>query len=172
MVFDGAAEFDGVSLNDRLYHGPDLTNNLVGVLIRFREEETAFTADVEAMFHQVKFFPEDADAPRFLWWDASSNLPTKECQMLVHIFGATSSPCCTNKALRQAIDDNKGRYSPKDTKTVHRNFYVDYVLKSAPTTEKAIWLADQLTRLLSEGGFHLTKFTSNRRLVLKALPQE
>ena len=61
VVFDAAAKFDGTSLNDRLYHGPDLTNNLVGVLIRFREEETAFIADVEAMFHQVKVLPEDAD---------------------------------------------------------------------------------------------------------------
>ena len=172
VVFDAAAKFDGTSLNDRLYHGPDLTNNLVGVLIRFREEETAFTADVEAMFRQVKVLPEDADALRFLWWDASSNLPPKEYQMLVHIFGATSSPCCANKALRQTADDNKGRYSPEVIKTVHRNFYVDDVLKSAPTTKKAIWLVDQLTRLLSEGGFHLTKFTSNSRQVLKALPQE
>ena len=92
--------------------------------------------------------------------------------MLVHIFGATSSPCCANKALQQTADNNKGRYSPEVIKAVHRNFYVDDVLKSAPTTEKAIWLADQLTRLLSEDGFHLTKFTGNNRLVLKALPQE
>ena len=172
MVFDAATKFDGISLNDRLYHGPDLTNNLVGVLIRFREEITAFTADIEAMFHQVKVLPEDADALRFLWWDLSSSHPPKEYQMLVHIFGATSSPCCANKALQQTADDNKARYSPEVIKTVHRNFYVDDVLKSAPTTEKAIWLADQLTRLLSEGGFHLTKFTSNSTLVLKALPQE
>ena len=35
VVFDAAAKFDGISLKDRLYHGPDLTNNLVGVLFRF-----------------------------------------------------------------------------------------------------------------------------------------
>ena len=77
-----------------------------------------------------------------------------------------------NEPFAIRSDDNKGRYSPEVIKAVQRNFYVDDVLKSAPTTEKAIWLADQLTRLLSEGGFHLTKFTSNSRLVLKALPQE
>ena len=54
VVFDAATQFDGIFLNDRLYHGPNPTNNLVGVLIPFREEETAFTADKEAMFHQVK----------------------------------------------------------------------------------------------------------------------
>ena len=81
--------------------------------------------------------------------------------MLVHIFGATSSPCCPNRALRQTANDNKGQYDPEVIKTVHRNFYVDDVLKSVPTTERAIWLAEQLTKLLREGGFHLTKFASN-----------
>ena len=98
VVFDGAARFDGISLNDRSYHGPDLTNNLVGVLTRFREDETAFTADIEAMFHEVKVLPEDADALRFLWWDTAPRQPPKEYKMLVHTFGATSSPCCANRA--------------------------------------------------------------------------
>ncbi|XP_068691640.1 uncharacterized protein [Montipora foliosa] len=67
VVFDAAAKFNGTSLNDRLCHGPDLTNNLVGVLIRFRQEKIAFNADIEAMFHQVKVLTKDADALRFLW---------------------------------------------------------------------------------------------------------
>ena len=83
--------------------------------------------------------------------------------MLVHIFGATSTPCCANRALRQTANDNKGRYDADVIKTVHRNFYVDDVRKSVPRTERAIWLAEQLTKLPREGGFHLTKFESNSR---------
>ena len=90
-MFNAAARFNGVSLNNHLYQGPDLANSLTGVLIRFREEEIAFTADLEAMFHQVKVLPKDADALRFLWWSGSLNDPPDEYQMLVHIFGATSS---------------------------------------------------------------------------------
>ena len=36
VVFDCAANFLGVSLNDMLLQGPDLNNNLIGVLMRFR----------------------------------------------------------------------------------------------------------------------------------------
>ena len=128
-------KLDGISLNDRLYHGPDFTNNLVGVLIRFRKKETAVTADIEAMFHHVKVLPYDADALRFLCWETALSQPPKEYQMLVHIFGATSSTCCANRALRQTANDNMDRNDPEVIKTVHRNFYVDDVLKSVPTIE-------------------------------------
>ena len=118
MVFDAAARFNGVSLNDQLYQGPDLANSLIGVLIRFREEEIAFTADLEAMFHQVKVLPKEADALRFLCWSGSLNDHPDEYQMLVHIFGATSSPCCANKAVHQSADD---QFDPEVTRTVCRN---------------------------------------------------
>lgn len=42
VVFDSAAETDGVSLNKMLFSGPDLTNNLLGILIRFRQDTIAF----------------------------------------------------------------------------------------------------------------------------------
>ena len=161
VVFDAAAKFKGTSLNDQLYQGPDLANSLTGVLIRFRQDKVAFIADLEAMFHQVKVLPKDAHALRFLWWSGSLNNPPDECQMLVHIFGATSSPCCANRSVRQTADDNEDRFSPEVINIVRRNFYVDDVLKSVPNEESAIRLAEQLIQLMKEGGFHLTKFASN-----------
>ena len=53
MVFDCSAEFDGGSLNKELLTGPDLTNQVVGVLTRFRQNSIAFMVDIEAMYYQV-----------------------------------------------------------------------------------------------------------------------
>ena len=53
VVFDCSAEYLGYALNKQLTPGPDLTNQTVGVLIRFREEQVAFMGDIEAMFYQV-----------------------------------------------------------------------------------------------------------------------
>ena len=76
-----------------LYKGPDLTNSLVGVLTRFREDRIAVMADVESMFCQVRVPEEDSSFLRFLWWN-DDNMATEaqEYQMLVHLFGAVSSP--------------------------------------------------------------------------------
>lgn len=56
------ASFQGISLNQQLLQGPDLTSSLVGVILRFCQEAVAF------MFHQVKVSNEDTDLLRFLWW--------------------------------------------------------------------------------------------------------
>lgn len=169
-VFDAASTFAGTSLNDKLLQGPDLINNLVGILVRFRQDPVALIADIEAMFHQVRVTPEDCDALRFLWSDGDLNKPPEEYKMLVHIFGAKSSPCCANKALKQTADDNETKYGKSVADVVRRNFYVDDLLKSTVTVEQAIDLALKLIALLQEGGFRLTKFLSNRREVLQAIP--
>ncbi|XP_068234252.1 uncharacterized protein [Palaemon carinicauda] len=61
VVFDCSAKFEGVSLNDVLLQGPNLTNSLTGVLIRFRQEVYAFIGDIEAMFFHIKIPPENQD---------------------------------------------------------------------------------------------------------------
>ena len=48
VVFDLSAECKGTSLNKELLSGPDLTNQVMGVLLRFREEHVKVMGDVEA----------------------------------------------------------------------------------------------------------------------------
>ena len=50
-VSDAAAKYQGTSLNDRLLSGLDLLNSFVGILMPFRQELIAMSADIEAMFN-------------------------------------------------------------------------------------------------------------------------
>ena len=57
MVFDCTARYKGTSLNDQPLSGPDLTNSLLGVLLRFRQEPVSLSSDIKAMFHPVLVDP-------------------------------------------------------------------------------------------------------------------
>ncbi|VDP90760.1 unnamed protein product [Echinostoma caproni] len=63
VVFDCAAKCAGITLNDRLLQGSDLTIPQVGVLCGFRLGSVAVAADIEEVFMQVK----DPKGPRMLY---------------------------------------------------------------------------------------------------------
>ena len=67
IVFDYSTNYGGTSLNNQLLSGPDLTNQLTGLLIRFHAEEVAFMGDVEAMYYQVQISKEQRSILRFFW---------------------------------------------------------------------------------------------------------
>ena len=173
IVFDCAAQVNGVSLNDCVYQGPDLANSLVGVLLRFRQMPTAVMADIEAMFQQVHVTPEQRDVLRFLWWpggDITSDPVVY--RMTTHLFGGTWSPSSCNFALRKTADENRAKYGDIAANKVYDNFYVDDCLMSFEDEESAIKITSDLTNLLRSGGFRLTKFVSNSRNVLASIPEE
>ena len=141
VVFDCLSEYKGESINKHLLQGPDLTNKLIGVLTRFQQESVAFMSDIEAMFHQVKATKDCRDLLRFLWWpngDTSKEVETY--RMTVHLFGAASSPNCSNFALKQTADDNEKDIGERPAEFLRNNFYINDCLKSAPTSHEAISL--------------------------------
>ena len=106
-MFDCSAKYHGKSRNDELLQGPDLTNSLVEVLTRFRQDPVAYMSDVEAMFHQDDVNPKDQSALRFLWWpDGNLDLEPEEFMITTHLFGAVSSP--VNQGPLQSIQNVRG----------------------------------------------------------------
>ena len=91
VVFDCSAKFAWTSLNDQLLQGPDLTNSLVGVLTRFRQESVALMCGIKAIFYEVFVPEEQRDLLRFLWWpNGDRTAQLEEYRMTVHPFGAVS----------------------------------------------------------------------------------
>ena len=92
IVFDCAAQFKGHSLNSELLSGPNLTNDLTGVLLRFRKYPVALCSDIEEMFLQVRVPTKDRKALSFLWWENDELYGEPSVYHLnVHPFEATSS---------------------------------------------------------------------------------
>ena len=173
VVYYCAAKYNGQSLNDQLLHGPDFMNNLIGILTRFREGPTAFMADIQGMFNQVRVSPADRRYLRFLWWpNGNMDVDPEVYQMNVHLFGATSSPSCASYCLRRTAKDHEHEHEPEVSRTVIRNFYVDDLLKSVFTVEEALHLVEELPVMLHKGGFKLLKWSCNNEEVKLAIHPE
>ena len=67
IVFSSSAKFQGHTVNEYWAKGPDLLNNLLDVLIRFRENQIAISGDIRKMYHAVKIDSIDQHTHRFLW---------------------------------------------------------------------------------------------------------
>ena len=152
----------------KFLQGPNLTNKVVGVLLRFREEPVALMAAVEAMYHQLKVHPDDVDVLHFLWLTREP----EEYHMAVHLFGGVWSASCANFGLQKTAKDNSDDFDPEVVRSVERNFYVDDYLRFSESHKKAISSVDRLRNILARGSSNLTKWVSNPRAVLKTIPRE
>ena len=173
MVFDSSAQYNGISLNSVLLTGPDLNNSLMGVLVRFRKERVAVTADIQQMFYCFVVRDDHRDYLRFLWY--RDNDPSKdvvEYRMRVHVFGNSPSPAVATYGLRRAAMKGEQQHGSDTRHFVEREFYVDDGLISVPTEEQAITLLKRTQASLSESNLRLHKITSNSIDVLKAFPVE
>ncbi|XP_046571990.1 uncharacterized protein LOC124280147 [Haliotis rubra] len=128
-------------------------------------------ADIESMFYQVKVPVTQHDSLRFLWWpNGDLNADLQEYRMGVHIFGAVSSPSISNFALKATANRAEERFGSLVADVIRKNFYVDDCLKSVEDDKTAIKLIYDVRAACADGGFKLTKFTSNSRNVLKSIP--
>ena len=99
------ARSSGLSLNDRLYSAPSLTQNIVDIMLRFRGYKVALTGDIEKAFLIVHAAESDRDALRFLWVD-DIHSPTPKIIPLRFtrvVFGVSSSPFLLNATVRHHI---------------------------------------------------------------------
>ena len=167
------AEYQGRSLNTELFSGPDNTNLLFGVLLRFRQKAVPYMGDIEQMFYQIMVPEEQRSLLRFLWWpDGDINQELIELEMCVHLFGAVSSPAVAGYALRKTATDNLDLYGEAAARAVIRNFYVDDLGKSEDSVPEAISMIGKISALCAAGGFNLTKLISSNREVLNSIPIE
>ena len=172
VVFDCSRKFKDISLNDTLLQGPDLLNNLVGVLLRLREYPIAFVADIEQMFLQIKVPQSHSDFMRILWWK-HGDLEHKpgHYRLTCHTFGAISSPSIANFAVKMAADLAEGD-SDAAKRTLANGAYMDDVLCSSKSVKKAYDTHVAMDKAAGAVGFNLRGIMSNSRELLSMLPTD
>lgn len=169
VVFDSSAKYQGHSPNDALLKRPPLYNSLLGILLRFRGEAVAVTADVEQVFHNFLVALVHRDYLRFLWHeDNDLSKPLIDYHMNVHVFGNSPSPAVATYGLRKAVA--KAESDVQDV--IFKNVYVDDGMVSCRTPEEAVELHVRTQRVLNDNGkLRPHKFASNNREVLDSFPK-
>jgi len=92
--------------------------------------------------------------------------------MTVHLFGATSSPGCSNFSLKSTANDNERETGSRAANFLREDFYVDDGLKSVPSVDKAVQLIKDTKEMCKRRGFRLHKFISNSKDVISSVPLE
>ena len=168
VVFDCASKFKGESLNDKCLQGPNFTNKLFDVLLRFRRHKFVIMGDIESMYYQVRVPESDKNFLRFLWYDEKGDVAT--FRMNCHVFGGVWCASASAFALKQTVLD----FAPDDVEVadVIRNaFYVDDCLQSYESAPEAISSMKKVCSTLSKGGFRLTKFVTNEESIHSQIPE-
>ena len=166
-MFDSSARYNNISLNQVLNTGPDLTNMLLGILLRFRKERIAVTADIEQMFYNFCVSEEHRDYLRFLWFeDNDPQKPLVDYRMTVHVFGKSTSPAVATYGIRKIVENCE-----EDVKGfVNTDFYVDDGLTSLPTVPQAVSLLSRTSKAFETEGIKMQKIDSNSDKVMMEFP--
>ena len=171
IVFNSSANYMGHVLNEYWAKGPDLLNELLGILIRFRENEIAIIGDVKKMYHTVRTQEIDHHTHRFLWRDFNTSQHPNTYIIQRVSFGDRPSGTIATLALRKTAERLKQQY-PEAANVIINNTYMDDLIESVPTLKDAKKLASDMEKVLITGGFQIKEwmYSYNASHVQSILP--
>lgn len=127
--------------------------------------------DIEDMFHRILIKKEDRSAQRFFWKGNESNHEPDTYEMIVMIFGATSSTSSAIYVKNKNALEYEDRF-PTAANALVNDCYIDDLLTGGETEEDVIRLRKEVSEINNSGGFNMKKFMSNSRSVLDSIPDE
>ena len=171
IVYNSSASFKGHTLNDYWYKGPDLLNNLFGVVLRLRENAVVVCGDITKMYHIVTIPPVDQNVHRFLWRNYETERQPDTYVKTVLTFGDHPAPTMTITAMHKTAK-LKQDAKPKAAETIINDAYVDYIYDSADNANYAKTLISYVDEVLKAGVFKVKKWVSNAALDSKESPDQ
>lgn len=153
IVFNSSQVCQGMSLNSCLAKGPDCyMNNMIGILLRWREEQVALVGDIRKMFHSIHLKPLEQHCHRFLWRDLETDQEPDVYVMTRVNMGDTPAPAISTEAVYKTADMFEAD-SPKAANLLKRSSYVDDLIDSQPSPPEALKIARETEDMLGKGGF-------------------
>ncbi|GFW74464.1 integrase catalytic domain-containing protein [Trichonephila clavipes] len=176
IVFDASSHEDGQpSLNDCIWSGGNLYPNIFHLIISFRLNTIAITADIERAFLQISLRDEDRDAVRFLFPDIRSN-QTDPYKFQVYrfkrvMFGVNVSPFLLSATIKHHIENYREQY-PAATEMLDTCLYVDDVISGADDISQALKVSKYAETIMKNASMKLRKWNSNDQTLMRTWEKE
>lgn len=171
VVFDASARTSsGTSLNDIVFTGQKLQQDISTLLMSCRLQRYMFMADICKMYRQIRMDPEDRQYQHILWRNNPSE-PLLEYALSTITYGVACSPFQAIRVLHQLEIDEGFRY-PAAKHVLSSQTYVDDIITGANSVSALLSLQNQVRQLLAKGGFEMKKWASNSPEVLQSVPVE
>lgn len=168
-VFDASAvTTTGLSLNDIQMVGPTVQDDLLSILIRFRQHKFVVAGDIEKMYRAIELNPIQRSLQQIVFRDDPSQ-PLKMFTLNTVTYGTASAPYLATKclsSLADSVDNDQVKMSIK------RDFYVDDYLSGGNTEESVIQTCKEVISTLSSAQFNLRKFKSNSNYIIQQITNE
>lgn len=160
VVFDASSKTSSqISLNDTLMVGPTIQEDLFSILLKFRLNKFAITADITKMYRQVNIHKDDRKFQLILWRE-NPYLPIQTYALNTVTYGTASAPFLAIRCLKEISNIFRNTY-PLGSNIIANDFYVDDLLTGADDIETLSQIHREVTQILGSCGFKLSKWHSN-----------
>ena len=146
IVVDPSSSYMGHILNNYWAKGPCITNELLTVLLRFRQRNIAFVGDISKMY-MIRLSTIDQYIHRFLWRDGDKSKVPDQYILEAMLFGDRSSGNIATIALRKTADLFIEQY-PTEVKVITKDCYVDDLLGCADSLQEAMTKTKNIDTIL------------------------
>ena len=152
------ASKQGNSLNDCLYTGPNLTENLINVLVKFRVNPYAIVADISKAFLRIGLKEEDRDFTKFLWPKNPNevNSPLEVYRFKSVLFGSCPSPFLLCTTLQH-------HFNKVGCPELGRAFYMDNLQCTTKTEDEAVALYKKANKESLPANIPLQSWNTNSK---------
>ncbi|KAH9634826.1 hypothetical protein HF086_012240, partial [Spodoptera exigua] len=171
VVFNASAKTStGLSLNDLMYTGPNLQQDLQILLIKWRQYQYAYTADIEKMYRQIYVADCDQHLQKVIWRESPTQ-PIRDYQLTTVTYGTKAAPFLAMMTLKRLAMDEQTHF-PEAAKILESSFYMDDVVHGFHNIEYGKRIISDLEQLLRRGGFNLRKWSTNNQTLLEKVSEQ
>ncbi|KAL1454619.1 hypothetical protein WDU94_010835 [Cyamophila willieti] len=164
VVMDASAKQDRnkPSLNQLLYRGPVLLENLCSLLLKFRTHKFGIIGDLEKAFLNIGLNKSERDFTRILWLkDTEKPITYDNLVVLRHTripFGVTSSPFL----LAGVISTHLSKYDSDDMiQKLKHDIYVDNLVTGFNNESELLDFIKRSRKIFSDASLNLRAWSTN-----------